>query len=335
MADKGLVRGLMLTQRQQDTCDACHLGKQKRKAHRKKLDRATIEPNQVVYADLLFPGKSNGTQYEAALVIMDGYSRFVTVHLLHDKHSKVVNKYMKEYVLWAERQAGRNRDGAAYKVKRILSDKGGELFNDEIDDWYHSKGIEHEKVGPMSSQLNLSERTHQSLEGMTKATMAQAGFPRSLWPEAMRNAVYVKNRVYNKGNQGIPYEMMFGVKPDVHHIRKFGALAYVHVPLAPGRKKLHPNAKIGYVLGYAEDVVGCKVFFPEERTAKFVADLRVAEDVVYRDRHDIDVEDSDLSSLHFTRSGEDESHDGDDRRAKRQQFKTKSNKRMLRPLCKT
>ncbi|GMF23949.1 unnamed protein product [Phytophthora fragariaefolia] len=302
MADKGLVRDMMLTQRQQDTCDACHLGKQKRKAHRKKLDRATIEPNQVVYADLLFPGKSNGTQYEVALVIMDGYSRFVTVHLLHDKHSKVVNKYMKEYVLWAERQARRNREGAAYKVKRVLSDKGGEFFNDEIDDWYHSKGIEHEKVGPKSSQLNLCERTHQSLEEMTKATMAQAGFPRSLWPEAMHNAMYVKNRVYNKGTQGIPYEMMFGVKPDVHHIRKFGALAYVHVPLTPGRTK-QPNAKIGYVLGYAEDVVGGKVFFPEERTAKFVADLRVAEDVVYRDRHDIEVEDSDLSSLHFTRNG--------------------------------
>ncbi|KAE9159265.1 hypothetical protein PF004_g31605 [Phytophthora fragariae] len=41
------------------------------------------------------------------------------VHLLHDKHSKVVNKYMKEYVLWAERQAGRNREGAAYK-KRVM-----------------------------------------------------------------------------------------------------------------------------------------------------------------------------------------------------------------------
>ncbi|KAE8954676.1 hypothetical protein PF011_g32025 [Phytophthora fragariae] len=137
---------------------------------------------------------------------------------------------------------------------------------------------------------------------MTKASMHHAGFPKSLWPEAMRNAVYVKNRVYNKGTQGVPFEMMFGAKPDLPHIRKFGALAYVHVPVSPGRRKHHDNAKLGFVLGYAEDVVGCKVYFPEERTAKFVADLRIAEDVVYRDRHEVSVEDADLESLHFKRN---------------------------------
>ncbi|KAG2788588.1 hypothetical protein PC111_g24202 [Phytophthora cactorum] len=99
--------------------------------------------------------------------------------------------------------------------------------------------------------------------------MHQAGFPMSLWPEALRNAVYIKNRVFNKGTQGIPFEIMFGIKPDLHHIRKFGALAYVHVPVIPGRKKHHDNAKLGFVLGYVEDIVGCKVFFPDDRTAKF------------------------------------------------------------------
>ncbi|POM80393.1 LOW QUALITY PROTEIN: Integrase catalytic core protein [Phytophthora palmivora] len=130
--------------------------------------------------------------------------------------------------------------------------------------------------------------------------MEHAGCPISLWPEALRNDVYVKNRVYNKGTMGIPYQMMFGIKPDVHHIRKFDSLAYVHVPVTPGRRKLHQNAKIGFVLGYAEDVVGCKMYFPREHTANFVTDLRVAEDVVYRDRHNVDLDEEDLASLHFT-----------------------------------
>jgi hypothetical protein len=71
--------------------------------------------------------------------------------------------------------------------------------------------------------------------------------------------------------------------------------------VTPGRRKHHNNAKIGYVLGYAEDIVGCKVYFPDERTANFVTDLRVAEDVVYRDRHDVELDEDDLSSLHFTK----------------------------------
>ncbi|POM60321.1 LOW QUALITY PROTEIN: Retroelement pol Polyprotein [Phytophthora palmivora] len=96
--------------------------------------------------------------------------------------------------------------------------------------------------------------------------------------------------------------MKFGIKPDLYHIRKYGALAFVHVPVTPGRRKFDINAKLGFVLGYANNVVGCKVYFSDERTAKFVADLRVAEDVVYRDRHDIDAESTDLSSIHFSHS---------------------------------
>ncbi|KAE9033053.1 hypothetical protein PR001_g10331 [Phytophthora rubi] len=305
MVDRGLVKGMLLTQRQQQgPCDACHVGKQKKKAHRKKLDRGLEQPNQVVYADLLIPSKDNGTRYEAVLIIMDGFSRFVTMHLLTSKASEVINERIKEYILWAERQAGRSKRGVnriKYLVQQVCTDKGGEFVNDAMAAWYRAHGIEHIRVGPKSSQLNMCERTHQSIVEMTKASMHHAGFPKSLWPEAMRNAVYVKNRVYNKGTQGVPFEMMFGAKPDLHHIRKFGALAYVHVPVSPGRKH-HDNAKLGFVLGYAEDVVGCKVYFPEERTAKFVADLRIAEDVVYRDRHEVSVEDADLESLHFKRN---------------------------------
>ncbi|KAE8987347.1 hypothetical protein PR003_g23346 [Phytophthora rubi] len=55
MVDKRLVRGMMLTQRPLDTCDACHLAKQKKSKRRKKLDRALKRPNQVVYADRLIP----------------------------------------------------------------------------------------------------------------------------------------------------------------------------------------------------------------------------------------------------------------------------------------
>ncbi|GMF18507.1 unnamed protein product [Phytophthora fragariaefolia] len=135
---------------------------------------------------------------------------------------------------------------------------------------------------------------------MTKAMMEHSGLPRSLWPEVMRNAVYIKNRSYNKETQGVPYEMFFGAKPDVHHIRKFGSLAYVHVPVTPDRRKHYSNAKLGYVLGYAENVVGCKVYFPTEHTAKFVSDLRVAEEIVYRDRHEVDGEEVDWSSLNLS-----------------------------------
>ena len=53
------------------------------------------------------------------------------------------------------------------------------------------------------------------------------------------------------------------------------------------------------VLGYAEDVVGCKVYFTDEHTVKFVSDFRVTENIVYCDQHDVEVEEDDNSSPHF------------------------------------
>ncbi|KAE8912146.1 hypothetical protein PF005_g5970 [Phytophthora fragariae] len=126
---------------------------------------------------------------------------------------------------------------------------------------------------------------------MMKSMMHQAGLPRSFCSEALKNAVYIKN---NKGTESIPYEMMFGVKPDVHRIQQLmGMSGYT------GRRKHHDNAKLGYGLGYAEDIVGCKVFFPDEHTAKLVPDVRVAEGVMYRDRYDVIPEDYDMESLEY------------------------------------
>ena len=64
--------------------------------------------------------------------------------------------------------------------------------------------------------------------------------------------------------------------------------------------------KIGFVLGYAEDVVGYKVYFPGEHTVKFVSDLRVTGNIVYRDQHDVEVAEDDLSSLHFDQDDEEQ-----------------------------
>ncbi|DBA02668.1 TPA: hypothetical protein N0F65_010493 [Lagenidium giganteum] len=62
-------------------------GKQKRKRHRKKLDRKLTPPNELVFADLLFPGRHNGTRYAAALVITLSFERSVKWCFPHQGHT--------------------------------------------------------------------------------------------------------------------------------------------------------------------------------------------------------------------------------------------------------
>ncbi|TYZ66586.1 hypothetical protein PybrP1_001686 [[Pythium] brassicae (nom. inval.)] len=232
--------------RQFSECDACQYGKQKRKSHNKKLERDVSQPNQIVFADLMFPGRGSGSRYVAVLVVMNAFAMFVMTYLLKNKSQAEVNVLMQQY-----------------------------FVNAAIDAWYAQKGIEHVKIRPKGSQLNPCERAHQTLAGMVKSMMAHSGLPISLWTDALMTAVYIKNRVFCKGLTETPFERMFGTRPDVHHIRTFGALAYVHVAASPARAEFDDNSRLGYVIGYAENVVGCKVFFPDDDTKR--ADLSVDE----------------------------------------------------------
>ncbi|DAZ95119.1 TPA: hypothetical protein N0F65_009750 [Lagenidium giganteum] len=248
LVDRGLVKGMMLSQREQKACDACHVGKQKRKKRLGKLDRGVSAPNQLVCADLLFPPKHNGTHYTAVLVVMDAWSRFVTIHPLKDKSAVTVNQHMQQYGVGRATGWSRNQEDRAasvrhgFPVQQILTDKGSKFVNKEMASWYAARGIEHVEGGPKSSHLNPCERTHQTLVAMMKAAMYSAGFlVHRIY--ALLNAVLIKKRIYCKPVQGILYQRMFGIVPDIHHIRQFGCLAYVQVPPPPERQKHDPNAQ--------------------------------------------------------------------------------------------
>ncbi|OWZ17094.1 LOW QUALITY PROTEIN: Copia type Polyprotein [Phytophthora megakarya] len=258
MVDRGMAKGIMLKKRGKVDCADCHFGKQRRKTYRKKLDREVEWVNDLVFADLLIPGLQNGTQY-----IVE------------------VNPRIQEYLAWAERQHGIRVDKEVTRelivdaeegdavdsdalVRRVLTDKGQEFCNGAMERWYKKKGIVHTKVGPNASQLNPVERTHQTLIGMT--------------------VVYVKNRVFCKGAGCTPYELMFGAKPDIHHVRSFGSVTYCHTPVSK-RKKLSVNCHIGFLIGYREDVVECYVYFPTEHKRGFVSDVKINEQIKYKDRY--------------------------------------------------
>ena len=245
-----------------------------------------VEPNDVVFADILHPGFNTHSPYKYVLIIIDGYSRFVTIYFM--KLKSEANEYMMKYIAFAERQQENN-------VKQIITDSGGEFTNNQILEWYRTKGIIHKRLashaGSHAAQLNLSERVNQSITNMTKAMIIQSGLPNSFWIEAMETACYIKNRIQGKGSQyKTPYELFFGEVPDIHHIRIFGSLVYVQIP-PDARKKLEANCEIGYLIGYNENVIGCKVYFPETRTRKFISDYRVNESIVYGDRYEVNDED--------------------------------------------
>ena len=121
MNDRGLAKGIMLKHRGKIECTDCHFGKQRRKTFWNALDRMIKQDNEVIFADLLFPGVHNGSPYSAVLVIMDGYSHYVRMYLLKSKTEGEVNGHMTDYINWAERQ---HDPDSRHLVRQVLTDKG-------------------------------------------------------------------------------------------------------------------------------------------------------------------------------------------------------------------
>ncbi|KAE9131822.1 hypothetical protein PF010_g3399 [Phytophthora fragariae] len=79
--------------------------------------------------------------------------------------------------------------------------------------------------------------------------------------------------------------MMFGEKPDMHRIKKFGSIAYAHKPTGPSRRKMDENCRIGFLAGYREGKTGFGVYFPQGRVVQRVEHAHINEGIVFNDRY--------------------------------------------------
>ena len=63
-------------------------------------------------------------------------------------------------------------------------------------------------------------------------------------------ATYTLNRVSNSISTITPYQIWYGVKPNVSHLRIFGSIAFIHITKAD-RRKLNSESLKWHFVGYA------------------------------------------------------------------------------------
>ena len=102
-----------------------------------------------------------------------------------------------------------------------------------MQDDFKSMGIVWEPCAPYTQHQNgVSERMIQTILLMARTMLhdVQLDF-NELWPEAVRTAVYIRNRSPTSALPNLtPYEAWYGEKPSLGHIRPFGCPAYSLVP---------------------------------------------------------------------------------------------------------
>ena len=80
-------------------------------------------------------------------------------------------------------------------------------------------------------QNGVAERVNRTLHESCTALLTGAHLPASFWGHALNVAVHVHNRSPTSAIPAgfTPFELWYGHKPSVSHLRIFGCLAYVHV----------------------------------------------------------------------------------------------------------
>jgi hypothetical protein len=111
-------------------------------------------------------------------------------------------------------------------------DQGGELWgSDQLRDVVHAADYVIEPTVSNSAWQNGKvERFNDTFRVMVRYLLYSAGLSATFLPTALIHAVYLKNRLYHKAIGKTPYEGWKGIKPELDHLRTFGALVRARKP---------------------------------------------------------------------------------------------------------
>ena len=89
--------------------------------------------------------------------------------------------------------------------------------------WLRRHGIRHQRTMRYTAQQNgVAERFNRTVVEAARSMLHAAGLGHEWWAEAIRHAVWVRNRVLCSGTrvEGVtPEECWCGVKPDLQMLR--------------------------------------------------------------------------------------------------------------------
>lgn len=167
---------------------------------------------------------------------------FLQVYCIAKKSQ--ATKSMIEYFAFMERQAGVKIED----LKVVRADNGGEFTGEEFRGLLLKEGIRLQTSTQYSPfQNGIAERGNRTVGEMATAMIVHTGLPHYLWEYAVRHAVRIRNMVTSKANPVMtPHEIVYGVKPDLSTVKRFGERVIVLKPAQTRRKSLRFAAKRQY-----------------------------------------------------------------------------------------
>lgn len=271
LASKKLVIGLetQLSDDCDEICECCIKGKLATKSF-PRSESTTEKPLEIIHSDLCGPlpiTSAGGNRY--ILTFIDDYSRYTVIKLLKRKNE--VMDAVKDYINCMKTYFERD-------IKILRTDNGREYINRELQSFLKERSIKHQFTVAYTPQQNgVAERKNRSLIEMARCLLIDAKMDKKYWSEAVLWATYLQNRLPTACIDKTPYELFKGKKPDVSHLRVFGAKVY---SLVPRRHKLNNKTIEGILIGYGDNVKGYRILDTKTDRVWYSHTVKIVEDPV-------------------------------------------------------
>ena len=252
-------------------CETCVKTKHRRRFIKKPVPRAT-RPFETIHSDLCGPFRSlsySGARY--FILYIDDYTRFCWVYFLHTKEANEVTGRFQEF---HERI---RKIFPQWEISRFRCDNGkGEYNNTFFRGILSATGIQFQPSPPYSQHKNgVSERMIQTILCKARAMLLDACLPAALWAETVNTAVYLHSLSPSRsiGNKS-PHEMLYGTKPSLGHLRRFGCVAYKRIPKAQQKdSKFGDRSKTCIMLGYTATTTIWRLWDTDMKTTIRASDV--------------------------------------------------------------
>ncbi|MBW0502747.1 hypothetical protein O181_042462 [Austropuccinia psidii MF-1] len=138
------------------------------------------------------------------------------------------------------------------KLKKLFSDRGGELLNNDFKKLSERCGFIHIMSPPEMPQHNaFAERANHTILKKSPCLLAGSNLPAQFWADAVNTPVIVSNLLPTASRDWkSPIAIWRRTPEKLSRLRTFGCRAIVHRPSQHIKKKLDPPGQTGIFIGY-------------------------------------------------------------------------------------
>jgi Reverse transcriptase (RNA-dependent DNA polymerase)/gag-polypeptide of LTR copia-type len=266
-------------------CEACVLTDLPKASSPLRTDNLAQKVNDRIWSDLSGPFIDENDLKYYTVTFTDEKSRDSKTYKINTK-TQAFYRWL-DFKAWTERQA-------RLPVQEIVFDGGKEYNNNPFYLALRRDGITYKVTVPYEHDQNgLSERVHRTLKKKARAMVKRANLdPSRYFIHAYLHANYLKSRTPTRSLDGkTPYEIRYGVKPKVGHLRTFGSTVYAKIPKEKLRKS-HPGMDQAVkcrFLGCTQEHMGIKVENIQSGEIFHVKSVKFNEEEI-KELHDTDLD---------------------------------------------